>query len=437
MATHAEVTLVQHLCIPESLRQIVDLDLPDDLMPTDELSAIFHFSVDYWHVAGVDGVAPSEGVLRTHFDNTLNEHEVDLAIEPDGLEWALAVLKGMYINRQWQPWVRTFAGKIGSPDNDELTREGYLTEAIEELMGIEARFSSKAEHTNVVRDAYKLLDAYHIRAANPVSSVQGIRFGMDLIDQHTGGIRPGEIGVLAGVPKAGKSFFGLNAADACFEDDGMAVLFSLENAVQMTMERLACAKAMVDAHRWEQGLCNEEEIYRVRMWLASLQEREGRTFHILQPEPGKRTFAHMIRKARTLGDVIIVDQLPWVEIVPGTERKARHEQIRDMLHDAANLLNSGKSMPMLLITQINREGQKAAEKTGHLEMYHLAEAAEIERTASHVWGLWQSKGMRDAGNAWLQGLAARRYGIQHFDMSWVPHRGIIAARGSIQLPDAA
>lgn len=437
MAVHAERAFIQHLCIPTSLKDIVDRDLPEDLMPTDELNVIFRFAIDYWHAEGADSIAPTEGVLRTHFDNLLNEQEIDLSIEPEAiLDWSIEVLRGLYINRNWQPWVRKFAAEIGSPDVDPLSKAKKLTAAIGDLMEMEALFTRRSEHFILNRDIGAVVRDYELRVEAGGLGVQGIRFGMPMIDEHTGGIRDGEIGVLGGVPKAGKSFMGLWAAYQTWLAGGDPVLMSLENQMPMTTNRLCCMMAGVDSHAWDRGECNEMEMERVRQWQHTMELNE-RPFHILSPEPGKRTFNHLIRKAKTLGDSIIIDQLPWVEIIPGTERKSRDQQIRDMMHQAAELLNTGRHMPMMLIHQINREGQKLAEKTGHLEMYHLAEAAEIERTATHVWGLWQSRGMRDAGSGWLQGLAARRYALLHYDMTWIPHRGLIAARGPIQLPEAA
>src|SRR5690606_32069603 len=102
-------------------------------------------------------------------------------------------------------------------------------------------------------------------------------------------------------------------------------------------------------------------------------------FWILQPEMGQRTIQHMVRRAETLGDAVIIDQLTFVEPNPGTERLSRTEQVGRILHMFKALI-SGR-MPGLLAHQINREGQKAAEKLGRLEMYHLAESAEVERTA--------------------------------------------------------
>ena len=136
-----------------------------------------------------------------------------------------------------------------------------------------------------------------------------------------------------------------------------------------------------------------------------------------------------------VGTAIIIDQLTFVEISKGSERKVRHEQVRDMLHDAKAAITSGTPISLEIMHQINREGVKAAEKTGHLQMYHLAEAAEVERTADHVIGLWSGPALRDAGLAWVQTLASRRCDIVHWEINWRPWIGGIRVRQQIELPD--
>lgn len=90
-------------------------------------------------------------------------------------------------------------------------------------------------------------------------------------------------------------------------------------------------------------------------------------------------------------------------------------------------------MPAVVAHQINREGVKSAEKVGHLEMYHLAESSEVERTADFVLALWQSEGLKAAGRAYLQMLAARRVELVNWELIWRPWAGQVAVRGRIEL----
>jgi len=213
---------------------------------------------------------------------------------------------------------------------------------------------------------------------------------------------------------------------------GVPVLFTLENSVEMTQDRLACMELGIDARRWNRGECDEGELQRIREWTDALRNSE-RPFWILQPEPGKRTVDLMIRQARVLGNAAFIDQLTFVDVPKASDRSPRHIQIRDILHDLKSIISSGNRIPCLMAHQINREGVKSAERSGKLEMYHLAESAEVERTADWVFGLWQGEGLRQAGRAYIQMLAARREDLVDWEAVWRPHIGQIAVRGQVDL----
>lgn len=438
MASHFEKVLIQHLTVPSSLKEIVDRDLPEDILPTPDLCMVIRFAVDYWHTVGSDLVAPPMEVLLTHFANLMAEHSIDLSIEPEGtLEWALDVAHGNYIDRAWQPWVREFAMKIAAPETDVLAKPELLGQAIEQLMAIQARFVRRSEQVELRAVVDKMVADYHTRSERSGDhTIQGARFGLGMIDEFIGGVRDGELAIAAGPPKSGKSFLLAHAAYESWRAGASTVLYTLENSVEMTLYRIACMKLAIDSRRWEMGMCTEEELSRLGQWVEYVKNSPT-PFHVIQPDPQHRTVEHLIRRARSLGDAVFIDQLTFVASSPGTERKQRHEQIGIMLHELKGLISSGRRMPCVMAHQINREGVRAAEKTGHLEMYHLAESAEIERTADLVLGLWQSAALRDVGRAWLQTLAFRRQDLRHWEVIWRPFIGQIQPRNEIQLPDAA
>jgi hypothetical protein len=81
-----------------------------------------------------------------------------------------------------------------------------------------------------------------------------------------------------------------------------------------------------------------------------------------------------------------------------------------------------------LAHQINREGVKAADKVGHLEMYHLADSSEVERTADWVFGLYASRADKASKRAKFQVLAARRASNKQWNMRWDVDLGDFGAR---------
>ena len=166
-----------------------------------------------------------------------------------------------------------------------------------------------------------------------------------------------------------------------------------------------------------------------------IMEGHERPFHIIQPGIGERTVEHMVRKAKSLGDVIIIDQLTFVEPNPIHVRLPRYQQIGNSLHELKSLISTGKRIPAFLIHQMSREGQKAAQKLGRLEMWHFAEAAEGERTADWAGGMVATESMQDANRVYLQGRAARRQRLQSWQLVWRPWRGETTVMHSVRLGD--
>lgn len=213
-----------------------------------------------------------------------------------------------------------------------------------------------------------------------------------------------------------------------WESGKSVVLYTLENSVDMTIDRMACLAQNVQYRNWQHGTCVPEEYERVRQWVESVKNRDV-PLKVIQPEPGQRSVEMLVRQAQLLqADSLIIDQLTFLE--PEDERAPRHIQIREMTHSLKSMISTGRNkMPCLLAHQINREGVKQADKVGYLEMYHLAEGSEVERTSDWVFGLHRTHKERDELKAKFQTLATRREVERHFMMRWSIDTGFVSVIG--------
>jgi hypothetical protein len=198
-----------------------------------------------------------------------------------------------------------------------------------------------------------------------------------------------------------------------------AALFTLENDLQMTFDRLACMKARVDYEKWQRAEADDSEVERVRMWADKLQKSEHAPI-VLMPDRGNRTVPGITRKAVVLGaESLIIDQLSFVEHNPNSRERQRWAMWGETIHELKNEISEGRDkLPCLLLHQINREGMRAAAKTGRHEMDHLAEAGEIERTADFVFALYQSPDAQIVGEAIWQTLKSRRVPPKDWDLAF-------------------
>lgn len=432
MSRLGERTLIQHLTDREALETIAREGLDIAVIPSEDLRRVYTFSVNYFHHSG-RSKAPSVGVLLAEYGDLLSDHDIALDEEPeDSIEWAIDDLKGSYVHKETQAFNKRFAAAMSEAETGE--RVQVASEHASELVRLALALESHESKVDAREGLAEAMLRYEARSVDR-EQVYGIRFGLPLIDQYTRGIHDGELAVLAAGPKTGKSYFLDKVGLHEWQADRVCVLYTLENSVEMTLDRIACLATAVDSRAWQHGECSDAEVDRVRTWIEEVQASET-AFHIIQPEPGQRTVESMVRQAQVLdADSILIDQLTFIE--PPDERAPRHLQIRDILHTLKTMISTGRGrLPALIAHQINREGVKAAEKAGRLEMYHMAEGSEVERTADWAFGLYRSEVQRAAGRALFQTLASRREDNAHFDLTWQIDSGFINVRAQVELEDA-
>lgn len=418
MSARGERILIQHLTDPDSLDTIAREGIAFEVIPTEALRPLVGFALDYYFANG-RAKAPSVAAIRADekYANALDDAEIDIEVDPDdSVEWAIDDLKATFVYRQVGTFNKNFATAMA--DAEMADRIAVLSEHATELI----RLSMSLESHQFLVDGREAMTermlAYEAREADK-GNIQGMTFGLPEFDSYTFGIHPGELAILAAPPKTGKSYF----LDWVFLKEWQRgrspVLFTLENSVEMTLDRIACLATKVPSGAWQHGECTAEQIDLVRSWIDQNVINAERPFWVIQPEPGKRSVEAMVRQAQVLdGDSLLIDQLTFIEWT-SDPRRPRHERIGDGLHTLKALISATRDrLPCLLAHQINREGVKAAKKLGYLEMEHLAESAEVERTADWVFGAFASHDEKVRGLLKLQTLAARRENEKHFEMAW-------------------
>lgn len=426
MTSMAEDVLYVSLTDTDALEALVTIGLAVEAIPTVEMREVVAWAVDRFFESGRT-VAPSRAALLETWGQHIEDAGVELLPDDedtDTIQWAIDTLKAQYVQWQYQQFTKESATEMAAASTPEKVKT--LSVQADRLFRLSMQVQPQHMKVQAPTGIERALAAYEARAQESQLH-RGMTFGLPAIDEHTYGIHPGELAVLAAGPKTGKSHFLLKAARECWEQGKVTTLFTLENSVEMTVDRLVCQMLAIDARAWQRGQCSPDDAERVRWFINDRLPEMNERFHIIMPEPGKRTVQSLVREAQMLGtERLFVDQLTFVEH-PSPGRKARHEVIRDLMHELKTLISTGNEpMPCLLAHQINREGVKAARAANHLLMEHMAEGSEVERTADWVFSLLQTEPHRLAGQALFQVLAARREDIDAWDLVWEPAKGMIS-----------
>lgn len=434
MSAQGERVLIGHLVDVDSVGVIARDGINVEIIPTEELRPIVTFAIDYYFNSGCQR-APSASAIKSEYADTLSDAEIDIDVEPgDSVEWALDDLKATWVHQQASRFNRDLATSMAeAPKGDRI---GVINEYGTRLVSLGLSLESRAFRADLREAGDGLLRDYHARAAS-IGDFRGMGLGLPPLDEHTYGIHDGELAILAAGPKMGKSFFLCWTALQEWKRGRTVCLFTLENSVDMMLNRIACMELGIDAEGWGHGEATPEEIERVRAWVEVIKIADVGLW-VLKPDLGQRSFQHMVREAELRGaDSLIIDQLTHVEIGQGIhDRRPRTEKIGEGLELLKGMISSGRRpMPCLLAHQIKREGVAAAAKRGYYEMEDMAESAYTERTCDFAFGLYSSRDEKAVRQAKFQMLAARRTAIKNWQINWRPEVGGIRVRNEIEIGD--
>ncbi|THA72445.1 hypothetical protein E6R60_26285 [Streptomyces sp. A0642] len=430
---HAETVLYASLTDVEALEQLSDIGLAPECIPLAGMRDVVEYAVGYFRRSG-RAKAPSRELLVEQWGHRLEQCGVELPDEDlqiDEVYTAIEYLQAQHALVVSQALLRETAVDMAQAEPHELVDRVHA--AASQWHGLSMTLRDRSAEVEGIQGLTDSVARYEQRAAAP-KVLSGMALGIPAVDRHTLGIHEGELASYAAGAKAGKSWSASNVARAEWQRQRETVLYTLENSVKMTYDRLACQTCGVDYRRYQKGECIPEEIERVKEWLHENEADLRDGLHVISPSPGRRTPAALINQAHSYNaKSVIIDQLSHVEH-PDPGRKPRHEVVRDIVVELANLISTGRQLlPLLLNVQVNREGIAAASKAGRLEITHLAESAEIERGSSWVFGLMRSDAEVTAGMATLQTVASRRMDLKHWACAWEPWYGVQEALREVTL----
>ncbi|MGA5598445.1 DnaB-like helicase C-terminal domain-containing protein [Streptomyces cellulosae] len=431
---HAETILYASLTDVDALEQLADTGLEAASIPTTGMRDVVAWAVEYFFRSGRTK-APSRELLHEQWGHRLEQCGIELPdedLEVDEVFAAIEYLTSQYVLAESQRLQRDTA--VAMAQAEPLERVQVLHETAQAFHDLSMAVRDRKDEVEGVQGLRDSLARYDQRAAAP-KVVTGMSLGMEAVDQHTLGIHEGEICAWCAPPKGAKSFSATHVAHTEWKRGREIVLYTLENSVNMTYDRLACQICAVDYREYQKGTATPEEVDRVRTWLDENETDLKDGLHVLSPNDGLRTPTALIRQAQSYGaKSIIIDQLSHIQHPTPNPRRPKYETIAEIMNELSMLITTGRYMPSVLLNcQINREGVNAAQKAGRLELPHIADSSAIERYSSWVFGLIRSETEVAAGMATLQMLASRRMDLTNWRCAWEPWYGVQHVLGEVTL----
>ena len=222
------------------------------------------------------------------------------------------------------------------------------------------------------------IDEWH---SNP-DKLRGLATGFADFDRLTGGLRGGDLVIIAGRPSMGKTTLAVNMAEyAAVSPDSKAsvAIFSMEMPSEQLVTRMLSSIGHVPLNSIRTGRVSDDDW--VRITAATHQLSEARIFI---DESAGLTPTELRARARRLKrehglDLIVVDYLQLMQ-VPGTQEN-RATEIAEISRGLKALAKE-LAVPVLALSQLNRSVEQRTEKKP--VMSDLRESGALEQDADMI-----------------------------------------------------
>jgi replicative DNA helicase len=216
---------------------------------------------------------------------------------------------------------------------------------------------------------------------NP-EKLRGLPSGFADFDRITGGLRPGDLLIVAGRPAMGKSTFAVNMAENAAlnaRSRASVAIFSLEMPADQVVTRMLASIGGVSLANLRSGRLSPEDWHRISGAQAQLAEAKIFVDETAALTPTElRARARRIKREHGL-DLIVVDYLQLMQ-VPGTKEN-RATEIAEISR-GLKVLAKELSLPVIALSQLNRGVEQRENKRP--VMSDLRESGSLEQDADMI-----------------------------------------------------
>jgi replicative DNA helicase len=224
---------------------------------------------------------------------------------------------------------------------------------------------------------------------DPSRRVAGTSTGFLKFDEMTGGLRGGELFILAARPAMGKTALALNMAlhVATNPRNPKAVaVFSLEMSKESLLVRLICSKARVDQQRFRIGHLDREErgmlaVAATELFEAPIYIDDSSSTTLMDVNSKLRKLISQISGQQELG-LVVVDYLQLMP-TPSLGKNSNRTQEVGALSRGMKLLSKDLNVPFLVLSQLSRAPEQRI-GDHRPQLADLRESGSIEQDADMV-----------------------------------------------------
>jgi len=210
----------------------------------------------------------------------------------------------------------------------------------------------------------------------------GVKTGFPTLDKVTNGFKAGELIIIAARPGIGKTTLAVNfAINSALKYGKSVAMFDLEMSSLQVAQRFICATGRVPMDMVKGGTKDNNA------WATLFETKKIlENSNIYIDDTTTITPAEILSKCRRLKaqsglDMVIIDYLQLMKAEKASKDGNRQQEVADLTR-SIKLAARELGVPILLLSQLNRESEKRADKTPMLS--DLRESGSIEQDADIV-----------------------------------------------------
>jgi replicative DNA helicase len=209
---------------------------------------------------------------------------------------------------------------------------------------------------------------------NNRGSISGLSTGLSDLDKLTDGLHPGDMIVVSGWEKAGKTSLSMGIVEHVILELKLPVaVFSLEMTGESLMTRMLCSNARVNLRNIREGFMAESDFPRLTASAGRLSQA-----NLFVDDSGDLTIGQLRAKARRLvqqyGVKLIAVDYAQLITSPDVRKKDNREQEVSAVSKGVKSMAKELRVPVLLLSQLNDDGR-------------LRESRALGQDADAVWKL--------------------------------------------------
>lgn len=233
----------------------------------------------------------------------------------------------------------------------------------------------------------------------------GIQTGFRKFDEMTGGLRPGELFILAARPSVGKSAMALDMAryiSIVSKQQVPTAVFSLEMTKEALFRRIQCALGRVDSQRARMNYLNSDERHRLANAAQLMSESP---FYVDDNHFDLMSIMSEIYKLKSRHGIglAIIDYLQLMKAMSKRLAFENRNQEVSFMSRQLKLLAHDLGIPIIALSQLSRAPELRKGKARPI-LSDLRESGSIEQDADIVAFIFREE-MYDRDRADLRGLA--------------------------------